>query len=146
MIVVRFKETFRDRAIEWALATGLLAWGALCITAPGLFYNSEFFFPLLRIMEQAWWGFAAVTLGAARLISLVINGAWRPTAHLRAIGCVFGSMLWGTLFTATLGLGWLTPTTAIYATVLGLDLLALWFAAGDAKLADIQARKKKTGV
>lgn len=142
MLIVRFKETFRERAPEWALATGMLGWGLLALCSPGLFQVQEFFHPLLMMMAQDVWGVLALSVGILRLVFLVINGAWRPSAHIRAIGCVLGSMLWGALFIAALSLGWLTPTAALYGILLGLDLLSLWFSAGDAKLADLSARSK----
>lgn len=143
MIFVRFKETFRERMPEWGLATGLLAWGLLTISAPGLFAEQVFFHPLLRIMSQDWWGSFATIIGIIRLIFLVINGAWRPSAHIRAVGAFTGSLIWSTLLIAALSLEWMTPTTGLYALLLGLDILSLWFAAGDAKLADLEAKRHK---
>jgi hypothetical protein len=142
MIVVRFKETFRERSAEWAQATGMLCWGLLASAATGVFAAQEFFHPLLMIMSQGKWAALTIVIGLVRLIFLVINGAWGPSAHIRAIGCGLGCMLWGSLFVSALSLGWLTPTSAIYTILLGLDLLSLWFAAGDAKLADLSARGK----
>lgn len=142
MMMFRFKETFRERAPEWVQATGMLAWGLLTLTSTGLFMDQPFFHPLLLLMSQVSWGIMALVVGVVRLAFLVINGAWRPSAHIRAVGCVLGSMLWGSLFLCALGLDWTTPTTALYAVLLSLDLLSLWFAAGDAKLADLSARGK----
>ena len=142
MLIVRFKETFRERSAEWAQAAGMIAWGLLTLTSKDLFTEQEFFTPLLNITSQANWGITAALIGFLRLIFLVINGAWRPSAHIRAMGCVFGTMLWGSLFIAGLSLTWVTPATALYGTLLGLDLLSLWFAAGDAKLADLSVKGK----
>lgn len=142
MLIVRFKETFRERMPEWVQASGMLGWGLLALAATSLFNTQEFFLPLLQLMSQLQWAIAAIAVGVIRLVFLVINGAWRPSAHIRALGCVAGVMLWGVLFVSTLNLGWLTPTTAIYAMLLSMDFLSLWFAAGDAKLADLTARSK----
>jgi hypothetical protein len=143
MLIVRFKETFRERASEWVQAMGMLMWGMIVIFAPGLFASQEFFFPLVELMPQMSWGFLAFLVGLIRIIFLVINGAWRPSAHIRAVGCVMGVLLWGSLLISALSLGWLTPTTAIYTMLVLLDLLSLWFSAGDAKLADIAAKSKR---
>lgn len=142
MLVVRFKETFRERMPEWVQAAGMMGWGLLVLASSGLFYTQEFFHPLLLIMGQMEWGLAALLVGTIRLIFLVINGAWRPSAHIRAAGCVLGTILWGSLLVSAFSLNWLTPTSSIYAMLLALDLLSLWFAAGDAKLADLAARSK----
>lgn len=143
MILVRFKETFRERAPEWALSAGLLAWGLLALSAPGLFQEQVFFHPLLRIMSQDWWGAIALIIGSVRLVFLVINGAWRPSAHIRAVGAFAGSMIWTVLLIAAFSLEWVTPTAALYSLLLSLDMLSLWFAAGDAKLADLEAKRRK---
>lgn len=141
MMLVRFKQTYRERAIEWWLSSGLAFWGLLVIASPQLFTWQPFFHPLLTITSQTVWGISALIVGLLRLTFLVINGAWRPSAHIRAIGCVFGCLVWGVLAMATLQLAWITPTFALYAILFVLDLQSLWFSAGDAKLADIAARK-----
>jgi hypothetical protein len=140
MIVVRFRETFRERMPEWIQATGMLLWGLMTLFSPDLFAHQHFFQPLLQIMPQVAWGMAATLVGLIRLIFLVINGAYRPSAHIRAFGCVLGCLLWGSLLISALALDWLTPTTSIYVMLLGLDFLSLWFSAGDAKLADLTAK------
>lgn len=140
MIVVRFRETFRERMPEWVQATGMFLWGLMVLFSPGLFQSTVFFHPLLELVSQTGWGVLAVLVGIVRLSFLVINGAWRPSAHIRALGCVMGCLLWGSLLISALSLEWLTPTTSIYVMLLGLDLLSLWFSAGDAKLADLTAK------
>lgn len=127
---------------EWALATGMLGWGFLALAADGLFKMQEFFAPLLGIMSQDAWGIIVAAVGLVRLVFLVINGAWRPSAHIRAIGCALGAMFWATLFVCALALQWLTPSTALFFTLLVTDVTSLWFSAGDAKLADLSARNK----
>lgn len=94
-------------------------------------------------MSQAEWGILATLIGLVRLLFLFINGRWRPSAHIRALGAIFGCLTWGMLFMSTLSVDWVTPITSLYATLLGLDLLALWYCAGDAKLADLEAKKEK---
>lgn len=140
MIILRFQETFRERMPEWIQSVGMLCWGLVVLAADGLFEEVHYFETLLLIMSQVEWAFLAIVVGAIRLIFLIINGAWRPSAHIRAIGCVLGSLLWGTMLVASLSLEYLTPSIVIYGVMLSLDLLSLWFSAGDAKLADITAR------
>lgn len=143
MIIIRFKETFRERLVEWGLSAGLLAWGLITLYSPGLFIDQEFFHPMLRIMAQTSWGIITSLIGIIRLIFLVINGGWRPSAHIRAIGASAGSIIWASLLMGAMSLGWLTPTSGLYALLLVFDLMALWFASGDAKIADVIARSKK---
>lgn len=142
MLSIRFRETFRERMPEWVVAVGMTTWGLTTLNSGDLFTTSKFFHPLLLVMNQTEWGVMALTVGLARLLFLVINGAWRPSAHIRAVGCILGAMLWSNLLIATLSLEWLTPTVAMPATLLFIDIISLWFAAGDAKLADLLAKDR----
>jgi len=142
MIIVRFKETFRERLPEWIQATSMLLWGLLAIGAPGVFIAQEFYWPMLEIMTQMEWGVMVAIIGVVRLIFLVINGAWRPSAHIRAVGSGMGVMLWAALLLSAINLSWLSPVVAMYTMPLGMELFSLWFSAGDAKLADLSAKGK----
>jgi len=144
MLIVRFKETFRERMSEWVQAPGMIGWGLATLLSPDLFQVQPNFAPLTLFMSQPSWGAAVMLVGIVRLIFLVINGAWRPSAHIRAIGCALGAILWGALLVGSLSLGWLSPTICIYTMLLVLDAISLWFAAGDAKLADLSAKGKLT--
>jgi hypothetical protein len=134
-----FRQTFRDRLSEWFLSVALIGWGFITLNSNGFFEHQE---PLYSILLQ--WGGLAVLVGITRFIFLIINGAWRPSAHIRALGCIFGCLTWGTLLLSTPSWGWNTPTTALYATFLSLDFISLWFASGDAKIADIEAKARHT--
>lgn len=143
MIVTRFQETFRARMAEWVQSVSMATWGAIVLASPGLFLEKkEFYEPLLNIADQTNWGIYALCVGVIRFIFLIINGSWRPSAHMRAAGSIFSSMLWGALFIAALNLDWNIPASAIYGGLLVLDLVSLWFSAGDAKLADLSAKGK----
>ena len=142
MILVGFKDTFRDRAPEWAMSAALLAWGMIVIFSANLFQAQDFYHPLLEIGSQLLWGVITSVIGGVRLIFLIVNGVFRPSAHIRALGCVVGCVVWGSLLTASLSLTWAAPSSAIYASMLALDFISLWFAAGDAKLADMSARNR----
>jgi hypothetical protein len=136
----RFKETFRERMPEWVTSAGMLVWGLLAIFAVGLFEKMPLFHPLLLVMTQFKWGLITTSIGSIRLLFLVINGAWRPSAHVRAIGCGFGCMLWGSLTVSALQLDWILTTTAVYITLMAIEFFSLGFAAGDAKIADLSAK------
>ena len=140
MIIVKFQETFRARMAEWVQSIIMTAWGMLALFSTDLFLKQEFYYPLLNIASQTNWGLFALLVGIIRFIFLIINGSWRPSAHMRAVGCIFSSMLWGALFISALNLPWIAPTCGIYGGLLALDLVSLWFAAGDAKLADLSAK------
>ena len=143
MLVLRFKETFRDRMPEWVQSVSMFAWGCVTLASTGLFEQIYFFNPLLLIMTQFQWACLAIFVGFVRLLFLFINGAWRPSAHIRAVGCVLGVLLWGSLLVSSISLPYLTPQLVTYSTALALEVFSLWFAAGDAKLADLLAKKRR---
>lgn len=145
MIVLQAKKKypFRDRAPEWILSTGLLIWGFSIHLFPQVF-ESNAFIPLLSIMSAEAWATSTILLGSIRLMALIINGAWRPTAHLRAIGSVLGIIIWSSLFIISLmNASERASGIASYGMLLAFDFMALWWAAGDAKLVDQLAKSKK---
>jgi hypothetical protein len=136
--------TFRDRSAEWVLSLALTGWGLGTLLSPNLFETRDVFIHMLDIMPQNIWGGLALLFGLIRIIFLFINGAWRPSAHIRVLGCLFGCLTWGMLLISSIQPEVInTPTTELYGALLVLDLLSIWFASGDAKLADIDARERR---
>ena len=142
MIFVRFKSSLRDRLPEWISAIAMFLWGLILITEPANIVTSAYFSVLFQIMPQLAWGSIAIIAGTIRILSLFINGYWRPTAHLRAVGAFLGTTLWGSLIISYLSLPWTPPAVAAKFALFLTDAAALWFAASDAKLADIAANDK----
>ncbi len=146
MILVRFKDTFRERMPEWITSTALFIWGLIVLTQDSTLFSREFFSVLATIASQAVWGWTTMLIGAARVVALFINGAWRPTGHIRALGALFGTIVWAGLIMGYLVLDWNPPALATQAAMLAFDISALWFAAGDAKIADVKAQKLSNSV
>lgn len=142
MITVRFKDTFRDRLPEWVSSACLLLWGLLILNLSTETWSTEYVSILGTLAAQKTWGMAAVALGVLRLVALGINGAWRPTAHIRALGAIGGIVVWSGIIISYLTLSWDPPTLATKGAMLVFDMYALWFAAGDAKVADVIARER----
>lgn len=142
MIIVRMRETFRERVTEWTLAVSILLWGALVLANPGLF-SQPFFQPLAAVMSQEFWGLTATIVGVLRVVFLFINGGWRPSAHIRAIGAAFGVAIWASLFFAAAGLEQRIASAALFGGFVFLDFMSFWWAVGDAKVADMAARKQR---
>lgn len=149
MITVhRLRGKFRERAPELVTSIGMLWWGMITMVVPDLF-DQPFFYPLSLFMAQPFWGIMASTIGLLSFISLAINGLWRPTAHLRAICSIFKVAVWSTLLLASLTTEGRILGVPTFAMLVSLDLLALWWAAGDARLADDIAakyRKSRNGI
>jgi len=144
VIILKTKTySIRDRMPEWILSSGLVVWGIMILLTPGLF-DSNFYAQFIAVMSQDLWGFATICLGTFRLLALLINGLWRPTAHLRALGAVGGTLIWGSLLSVSLiNSAARAPGIGIFGMLLAFEFMALWWSAGDAKVADTAAKSKR---
>ncbi len=142
MIKVRFRDTFRERMPEWITSLAMLIWGLIVLSQGENLWSREFYSVLSTIGTQASWGWLTTIVGALRLVALTINGAWRPTGHIRAFGALVGSVVWSALIIGYMIMDWSPPAIATQSAMLLLDISAIWFAAGDAKVADIFANNK----
>ncbi len=132
----RRKYHFRDRMVEWVLSSGLVALGAVFLLNADIL-NGLGYEPLKALGTQIFWGLLCITIGGLRLGALTINGLWRPTAHLRAIGAALGTTIWGSLLTVSiLYVELFSPRSVMYTMLLVFEFISLWFSARDAKLAD----------
>jgi hypothetical protein len=134
MLIVRFRQSFRERAMEWSTAAGLLGWG-LILSMPEPRFERPFYQPLEHIMPEHVWAMISTVIGVMSLTALFINGAWRRTPFLRQIGCIFRMFVWGGLFWGAMSVEWRSPGAAIYAMLFLMDAISLSFAAGDGRMA-----------
>lgn len=142
MITVQFRDTFRERLPEWVTSATLVFWGLIVLTETSDLWTQQYFSVLANIAEQRTWGMITLILGSLRLVALAVNGIWRPTAHIRALGAMCGMLVWTAIILSYIALPWNPPALATKSALWVLDLSALWFAAGDAKVADTLAKKQ----
>lgn len=133
MLIVRFRQTFRERAMEWLVSAGLTGWGLIVIESPRLF-DLPYFDALRQIMGQQAWGWLAFLIGTMRLVVLFINGAWRRTPMFRQLGAIFGLLVWSCLLFGALSLNYHAPGASTYATLFLMDAVSLSFAAADGRV------------
>lgn len=81
------------RAVEWLLACLLIAWG-VGVLLPGIVLDGDIYAPLVALAPEVAWGNFAVAVGSLRVGALYINGSWRRTPILRAIGAGLGVVWW----------------------------------------------------
>ncbi len=121
MIKIRFKNTFRERLPEWIASMAMLLWGLIVLSQAPELWDSARFSVLASYATQAVWGWVTVTLGSLRLIALAVNGAWRPTGHIRALGALAGVVVWTAIMIGTTELSWTAPGQATNAAILFID-------------------------
>jgi hypothetical protein len=83
----------KTRAVEYLLAMLQLAWG-LAVLTPFVKLDGANYRTLIALAPEVVWGNFAVAIGACRLAALIINGRWRRTPLLRAIGAAIGLVWW----------------------------------------------------
>lgn len=136
MIVLKKIKRVKARISEWILSFGLLAWGISIAASPNLF-SVEAYGPMSSVMTHAEWTGFVLFIALTRLLILVIDRVKVSLPHLRALGAIGGLTLWGSLFSISVMYANMRPTgIALYGMLLVFDFLAMWWAAGDAKLAD----------
>ena len=140
MLIVRFRETFRERMPEWGCAAAQTVWG-LIVLQPEPLFNRPFFAPLARIASEEAWGWSAFLIGIMSLTVLLINGAWWRTPVFRQIGCIFRIALWAGLAVGALSVEWGSPAIAYLALLFVMDTASLSFAAQDAQRASSRRRE-----
>lgn len=136
---LRFKNNFRERFPEWITSLCLIAWGLIVAMGDSVHWDLGYFNALENLANRHIWGTIAIVVGILRIIALGINGALRPTAHMRALGALVGVLIWSAVIMSYLTLDYVVPAVASKSALLIFDLAALWFAAGDAKVADVKA-------
>lgn len=124
----------KARASEWVLSIGLFFFGlALSLTPSEKFIKSAYG-SLTSILSQPLWITLIISVALFRLTILVIDLKAFSLPHLRAAGTLMGIVIWSSLFSAVMTYRF--TGAAIYGTLLIFEFMALWWAAGDAKLVD----------
>jgi hypothetical protein len=121
----------------------MLVWAYIVLLQPGMFQSHPWFAPLVRLMPQAAWGVMAFTAAGVRIFCLFRNGEGRRSPHLRALGCFIGVFCWMWLLLGALSVDWLPAGIATILMPLTSDAWSLWYAVGDARVADDKAREAR---
>jgi hypothetical protein len=143
MMIVKLTKTFPVRVTEWLLAGIMLSWSiALWNLTPDEFGN-PIYVGLQRIADNGTWAFFAFWIAAIRLAALMINGAWRPSPHLRA-GCAFlACFMWLQIALGQFAADQASLGIAIYPWLLLADIYNVFRASHDARISDESARSAR---
>ena len=140
MMIVKLTKTFPIRVTEWLLAGIMLSWSIACWNLAPMDWANPVYRGLARFATQNTWAFYAFWIGVIRLAALTINGAWRPSPHLRAAGAFLACFMW-----LQISLGMMTADiraigVAIYPWLLLADIYNVFRASHDARQSDDRAR------
>jgi hypothetical protein len=139
------REHLQKRFTEWVIAFALIAWGVLLLSHPGYFDTNVLFATMASIAGPGAWGSAAIFIGGLRVVFLTINGTYRQSGHIRAVGSGLSAVMWATIWGSYLAnciiTGYYVVNLATVGALLLIDIYSLWFAAEDAKRADNEAKQ-----
>lgn len=131
-----FAAAFFPRLSEWACATAVFGIGIVLRFNADLMAGSKSaaYSLMLSIASQHSWAIALVSFGIARLLVLLVNGAWRRSPHLRSIMAILSCF---PLYTIAMSFLPIFGIAMVFAWVmLGMDVVNAIRAAGDAKIID----------
>lgn len=132
----RFSDAFYPRLSEWFAAVLLMTIGWVLMMNADLMATAKTntYQLMLLIATQETWSVIMRIFALARLIVLVVNGAWRRSPHLRAICALLTMFFWTQISlsaASTFGL-----LFAFAAAVLALEFFNMVRAARDARTVD----------
>lgn len=137
-----FRETFPVRAAEWALAIMIFNWGITLSLNTDLFASQPSYRVLAGTMKQDSWALLCLSVGGIRLIFLLINGAWRRSPHLRAVGAFVSILFWFQISMGFAMAGTWSTAISIYPILLLLDSYNAMRAVGDAAISDKKFKRR----
>lgn len=140
MMILRLQSHFPMRVTDWLLACITLSWGVSCWNISPEIWNASYMIGIRRMADNETWATAAIFLGTARLMALVINGAVRRSPHVRGAGAFLTCFLWCNLALGMMAAGEWTFMLALSPWFLIADLYNVYRAAQDARTSDTRAK------
>lgn len=125
------------RALEYYCAIVMLGWAAV-MALPGDTLAAGSLKPLLSIgIQEAWVAGVYGAMGAARLVTLVVNGRWPHGPYLRIAGAGLGFALWMQVVVVivinSLNTGLVTTGIAVYFPMAMAELYSVYRASSDGR-------------
>jgi hypothetical protein len=146
MLIVHFRKTFRVRACEWLLAGIVFLWGVVLIQPDDTFSRSVAYQELGRWAAESTWAWFCLVGGGIRLAALGVNGAARPSPHVRTFFALLSAFFFLQLTLGFLiGGGPVSTGMAVYPLCAAFDVYNAIRAADDAAETDRKAKKDASG-
>jgi hypothetical protein len=131
----RLKEGFHNRIPEWQNAIIMVCWGVILLL-PYHTFDLPSYVVMRQVASEGYWGAGAAGLGAARIIVLIINGAWRRNAHARGLCAFLSCFVWLQVSFGLFGSGIVAPGLAVYCMLFAVDAYTCYRCAATAREAD----------
>lgn len=133
-VILRIRQRFRARVLEWEHAIMTVLWGLIILGNPGQFDSPGF---AAFVGGSVMWGWAVSIAGGLRLAALCVNGYMaRPTALIRVLAGVSGILLFAAISLGFL-FSWRWGTAlAMYPVVGFFGLFSVYWAIFDVAIPD----------
>lgn len=139
----RAKAHFHKRVAEWWLSLVVTTIGIQMFVTPDLFTVNPIFVTFRHWISQPGFGLLCLFLGLGRATVLFINGMWRASPHLRAAFAFAGAFFWLQLCFGIAYANRLAMSSSIWPWFILLEMLIVFWATGDARVADDAAKLEK---
>jgi hypothetical protein len=130
------RQTFPTRVTEWMLSAMMIHWSVVLGSEPNLFDRSPAYDFLASVMGQEAWSTVLFWAGLARLVTLGINGLWRRSPHIRALGAFIGAGFWFFVALSFVLADRNSTGLAIYPWLFLADAINIFRASGEAGVSD----------
>lgn len=144
MMILSLQKTFPIRVTEWLLAGIMFSWSIVCWQVSASEWDTPFYAGLAVLGDANTWAFFAFVIGAGRIAALAINGAWRPSPHLRAAGAFLACFMWLQITLGIMAADLTAFGMAIYPWLLIADIYNVFRASHDARLSDERALARRS--
>ena len=140
MMLVKLTKTFPVRVTEWLVAGIMLSWSIVCWNLTPEAWALPTMEGLGRLASQNTWAFFAFWIAVVRLAALAINGAWRPSPHIRGACAFLSCFMWLQISLGMLSADLTSLGMAVYPWLLLADIYNVFRASLDARASDERAR------
>ena len=92
---IQIQHRFGPRMMEWFMAFHTALFGVVLVMTPDLFNQPAWAVFRSLFPSEAWLGWLMVSLGAARVVGLIVNGARKHvTPMIRQVSAGVGCLIW----------------------------------------------------
>lgn len=143
MLLLHLGATFPQRKLEWLLGAQMLSFGLILLRPESTFSLSTSFDGLAALAGEPIWAIGCTLAGMLRLGALVINGGLVPTTyHLRSVTAAFSALFWFSIAYSIMQGGLPSTGLAVYPWCFVGELVCIYRASRDAKIARLVAAQE----
>ena len=135
-LAIRITQQMRLRRTEWIAAAQCLIWGLILLLPNNVFAGATFATFVKLGISEWWMGATMLTIGAGRLLSLIVNGARRrTTTSIRLAAALAGCGIFTAISLCFASSGVLSVWAAAWPVAAVVEFMNIYDTAKDARKA-----------